>query len=859
MEDVMEKRLFEVLNHKGGNYILPFFWQHGEEEWLIRDEMQKIYDSGIYAVCVESRPHPDFAGARWWHDMDIIMEEARKRDMKVWVLDDAHFPSGYANGQVAKHPSARKIFLDHYCIDAIGPLKNSSFMINLKTDERLVGVVAGKRDRNDPGSIYEPKDVTDLVKDNMLYWDVPEGLWCVIVIKIIPCTTGRSDYINVIDKEAVKFFLDTAYEPHYGHYKADFGTTFAGFFSDEPEIGNVGWDRFGFDTGIGRQDMVLPWCGELEAMLHKKWQEKYTVNITALWFHIVSASPSSRLIFMDSVTRLYGMNFCTQIGDWCRSHGVEYIGHVIEDEGCHTRLGMGAGHYFRALWGQDMSGIDVVLQQIRPGLDDTPFYRIDGKYFYSGEFFHYGLAKLGASLGHMDSKKQGRTMCEIYGAYGWTEGLKLMKWLTDHMLVNGINYFVPHAFTMKDFPDPDCPPHFYARGFFPQYPYFKYLMDYMNRVCHLLNGGTHVPDVAVLYHAEAEWMGEYQPFEKVGRLLSKSQIDFEVAPIDVLLKSSVKSGQLIIGEETCKALIIPESRYLPGDFINWCHKAEASGLMILWINRNPEGIGGENDITPDPCSLVKISMEDLVPFLKKMKMNHMELSKPAPDLRYYHYKHSGGEYFIFFNESPSISIETKVKLPSGTLEVFRYDAFDNVLVKADYCDEELKLNLVPYESYIAYCGPVDGYEVYTRPLFNQCRNVMPDESWKLSMKAAGSDEVVTERELTGLVNLAADGEYPYFSGTMEYETDFFLEEKPDQAYLDFGEVYETLELWINGKSAGVRIAPPYQLHLKGLLQQGDNHLKVRVVNTLVHSQRDPMSVSMPVEPSGLLGPVKLYY
>ena len=62
-----------------------------------------------------------------------------------------------------------------------------------------------------------------------------------------------------------------------------------------------------------------------------------------------------------------------------------------------------------------------------------------------------------------------------------------MKWLLDHMLVNGINYFVPHAFSMKDFPDPDCPPHFYARGMNPQFPYFKNLMEYCNRVSHFIS------------------------------------------------------------------------------------------------------------------------------------------------------------------------------------------------------------------------------------------------------------------------------------------------------------------------------------------------------------------------------------
>lgn len=80
-------------------------------------------------------------------------------------------------------------------------------------------------------------------------------------------------------------------------------------------------------------------------------------------------------------------------------------------------------------------------------------------------------------------------MCEVYGAYGWTEGLKLMKWLTDHMLVRGVNHFVPHAFTQKAFPEPDCPPHMYAGGQNPQYRYYGYLNRYINRISHLISGG----------------------------------------------------------------------------------------------------------------------------------------------------------------------------------------------------------------------------------------------------------------------------------------------------------------------------------------------------------------------------------
>ena len=36
-EETILNRLKEVLNNQGDNYILPFFWQHGETEELLRE------------------------------------------------------------------------------------------------------------------------------------------------------------------------------------------------------------------------------------------------------------------------------------------------------------------------------------------------------------------------------------------------------------------------------------------------------------------------------------------------------------------------------------------------------------------------------------------------------------------------------------------------------------------------------------------------------------------------------------------------------------------------------------------------------------------------------------------------------
>ena len=126
----MSNRLEEVLANQEANYILPFIWQRGEEEGVIREEMRRIFDAGICAVCVEARPHPDFLGPRWWHDMDTIMEEARARGMRVWVLDDDHFPTGHAAGKMEHAPAElRRSFLSEQHLDALGPRKNSSFLV----------------------------------------------------------------------------------------------------------------------------------------------------------------------------------------------------------------------------------------------------------------------------------------------------------------------------------------------------------------------------------------------------------------------------------------------------------------------------------------------------------------------------------------------------------------------------------------------------------------------------------------------------------------------------------------------------------------------------------------------------------
>ena len=181
-----------------------------------------------------------------------------------------------------------------------------------------------------------------------------------------------------------------------------------------------------------------------------------------------------------------------------------------------------------------MAGIDNIGGQVLPqGEDDpTPYFLGGGE--RKGEFFHYALAKLAQSAAAIEPGKHGDAMCEIFGNYGWAEGTRMEKYMADHFLVRGINQFVPHAFSAKKYPDPDCPPHFYAGGHDPLYRHFAALCAYMDRVATLTSSGKHEVPVAVLYHGESEWADDSaMPFEKPLRKLYDRQLDCHVVPADI--------------------------------------------------------------------------------------------------------------------------------------------------------------------------------------------------------------------------------------------------------------------------------------------------------------------------------------
>lgn len=858
------QRLGEVLENKQENYIYPFLWLNGEDDVIIKDCIEEIYNAGIRGICIESRTHPEFMGTSWWEDMDLIMREARRKKMKVFLLDDVRFPTGYANGKIiSEKPDLIKKFLKINQLDFVGPLKDSSFILNwgnernktqLKNlviqEDKILGVIVAKKTGSksiDPTTLL---DVSSLEKDGVLYWDIPEGQWSIFTLieTIYGGEKQTEGYLNPLDKYAVQVLIDEIYEPHFERYKKDFGETFAGFFSDEPRFGNM----HGSTGSIGRYEMVFPWKeGLMDAFTAADFLKMPLLSP-------IEAGGEERNIrykYMDIVSNLYAECFTGTLAAWCRERNVEYIGHLIEDNNAHGRLGFGAGHYFRALWEQDMAGIDVVLNQIMPGMDKSYFKSVTSS-GWDGEFFHYGLAKLGSSLGHLDEKKKNRTICEVYGAYGWSEGLKLMKWISDHMLVRGVTHFIPHAFSMKNFPDKDCPPHFYARGENPQNRYMKILFNYINRISHLLSGGKHIASVGVLYHAEAEWLGDYMLFQKPARELMQNQIDFDVMSVELVCNSIVKENKYYINDESFESLVIPYSEGIPQKLLEKIDELTNYGIPVIFINGFPKFNEYGDRINIEKFKqIVNVKLDQISNFLRSQGTFDIETADYQPYLRFYHYKHADGDIYMFFNEDPYQKIETEVTL-STSMRVMKYHGFQNDLRNIPQRlyngKTTIDLKLDAYESVIIMEDIEDlpKKEVEYSTIFE-----LPIKEWQVSFANAKTyPKFSNSMEINELKNIAKIEGFDNFSGTIRYEVTFDSLEETIIS-IDLGRVYETAEIILNGKHMGIRIASPYIFDIEEKLQKNGNKLVIEVTNNLGKQEKDYLSQFMVQEPCGLLGPI----
>lgn len=502
----------------------PLFWLHGTEtQQQLETWVDKVAQSGNGMLTTESRPHKDWLGEGWYRDLEIVINQAKKHDLKVIIFDDYWWPSQMMGGRVPLEKGCQRI-----CAKAYSPTEEIPFEC-----PNLIAAVAGKLVA--PGTF----DAASLKRIDSS-WKAPEGEdWRVLIYTWEYAGTNgiqkRMISVNGLDSSSVDWFLDTVYKPHYDRFKDDFGKTIPGFFYDEPETNG--------DWGVDLQKYIAEKNLPLEALL------------TAYKFKLDGDAQNAALYaFLDARTEVWGKIMYGKTSDWCKEHNVFSTGHFMEHNRDFYSQSLSGGNMMQLGKYTTIPGIDLVCRQLYPGSRNMAFYQ---------------MPKISSSLAHVYNRYDGINMCETFGAYGQDITYPQMKWLCDWHQVRGCNMLIPHSFNPKAPYDRDCPPYFYNGGEEPRYPLYRVWANYTNRIAAVLSHGTHIAPIALVMPGQSFHCGETIRPEMVTSTLQDLQMDCDWVLYDAIESAVIQTNPrtkrtaLKIANEYFDIMILPAVETIP--------------------------------------------------------------------------------------------------------------------------------------------------------------------------------------------------------------------------------------------------------------------------------------------------------
>ena len=220
-------------------------------------------------------------------------------------------------------------------------------------------------------------------------------------------------------------------------------------------------------------------------------------------------------------------------------------------------------------------------------------------------------------------------------------------------------------------------------------------------------------------------------------------------------------------------------------------------------------------------------------------------------LVFYHYQHDDGDIYMFNNESIYSDINSQIMLKTDQ-SLMIYDAFSNQTYKfastIEGQQQIFNLHLAPYQSLILVSGKSNDLIPAKKSELGNVNDV------EISLRAFNETKYRVNFKADLNTNLM--NRYPCFSGAVKYHFRYSFITK--DVLLEISEAYEIVEVIVNGKLAGVKIAPEYLFDISEYLEIGENSFEIIVINTLARNQHDAMSQFLALEPMGITGTLKFY-
>ena len=616
----------------------------------VRHDLDTMHALGFRAVTVQYGRGGSFAylSPEYFAFFRQFVAEAAKRDMRIWIVDDAGYPSGFAGGKVStEHPELR--------MQALVATSKVALTSGAQLDQPVgPNVVAVTAVNNVTGEAVQLA-----IQSGRVRWTAPSGPWTIYFVEHVFRTSptrsdtnprrakdGSQSLEDYLDPAATAQYLAFTHEQYKKFVGDEFGKTILGFRGDEPDYSISG----------------LPWTPKFLAVFQAT--KGYDIRPYLATFlqpkevALTARQLLARTDYYDVFANLFRDGFFKPQGEWCAANGLEYQVHLNHEE-MQIQLAHSEGNFFRDMRYVQVPGIDSIWHQIwTDTVSDFPRFASSAAHVY----------------GHP------RAFTESFAAYRPAPDITLARYILNEQLVRGVNLVEAMYFPSTSTPGRGGPADFMLDPGFPA------LMQYTARLSYLMSMGHPAADVALLLPSESLWMADGKAddlFVSTERLLSEHQVDFDIVDEDAIAsilpldRGAFKS----FSGNAYRTVLIPRATLLPAAVIARLRAFASAGGHVVFLGQGPSLVATSNDLTAKPVTAADFSWAtilaaDLAPVptppaqppaespaalavppallegrQAALPASALKLVQPDPALHLIHRKLKDATVYLLFNES----------------------------------------------------------------------------------------------------------------------------------------------------------------------------------------------------------------
>jgi hypothetical protein len=528
----------------------------------VQRDLDTLHSLGFQAVTVQAGYNMPFAylSPEYFAFVRQFVNEAKKRNMRVWIVDDAGYPSGFAGGKfTSEKPELRMQAIEIW--QKIPTPEAAPFHLQLPPE--TVSVAAVDQDGN---AIPLP------VNGKVLDWTAPKGNWTILIAdhefrtsptrsdtnsqRVKDTSQSLEDYL---DPAATEQYLRFTHEQYKQAVGDEFGKTIMGFRGDEPDysISGLPWtpkffERFREIKGYDVQPYVAIFAQTLSR------------RDPGVAIHLTPEQTRIKADYYDVFSQMFAAGFFKPQGDWCAANHLEYQVHLNHEE-LEMDLTRSEGSFFRDMRSVQVPGIDAIWHQIwKDTISDYP--------------------RLASSVAHVYGRP--RAFTESFAAYRPAPDVDMARYILNEQFVRGVNQIETMYFPATS-AGPTAPSGYMGQPSFPD------LMTYARRLSYLMAMGRPDASVALFLPSSSMWLGNDASdtqFVSTERLLSEHQIDFDIVDEDALthdLKALPGSFETLSGNRY-RTVIMPAPLVISADMLARLETFAHGGGKVLFLGGTPK-------------------------------------------------------------------------------------------------------------------------------------------------------------------------------------------------------------------------------------------------------------------------------